>query len=99
MTKTKTSKTKITKTEAEAALAQRGLGTKEQALERRVALDVAKWGEGERDASRRLHQSRSYGLLLNSIAHANVDMIDVELAALAKVILTSADHRVLSQGG
>ena len=39
---------KISKIDAEIALTLRGLGTREQALAKRLDLDVAKWGEGER---------------------------------------------------
>lgn len=90
---------KISKMNAEIALALRGLGTRQEALERRVALDVAKWGAGERDASRRMHNRQSYGLLLNSIAVANVERLDEELMALAAAVMTADDHAELRKGG
>jgi hypothetical protein len=92
-------KTKISKMDAEIALALRGLGTKEQALDRRVDMDVAKWGEGERAASRDMHRRRSYGLLINSIAVADVDHIDEELMSLAAAVMTTADYAELRKGG
>jgi|GEM_PF-4837520 len=91
--------TKLTKADAELALALRGLGTRDAALERRVAIDVAKWGEGEREASRRMHGRRSYGLLINSIAVADVENIDEELMRLAAAVMTADDRAELRKGG
>ena len=90
---------KISKIDAEIALTLRGLGTREQALAKRVDLDVAKWGEGEREASRRLHGRRSHGLLVNSIAVADVNQIDDELMRLAAAVMTADDRAELRKGG
>jgi len=91
--------TTITKAAAEMALTLRGLGTRDAALERRVDIDVAKWGEGEREASRRMHGRTSYGLLLNSIAVADVDDLDEELMRLAAAVMTADDRAELRKGG
>ncbi len=84
---------------AQAELARRGLGTREAALERRVALDVEKWGEAEREASRQLHSRKTYGLLLNSIAVADLDQLDEELMRLAEAVMTPSDRAALRSGG
>jgi hypothetical protein len=75
--------------------------TYEQAIDRLVALDVARWGEGERQASRDLNRANypTIGLAINRLAHYDVDHIDTALAAEAKRLLTDADRRVLRRGG
>ncbi|MFA7295651.1 MAG: hypothetical protein WC211_00525 [Dehalococcoidia bacterium] len=75
------------------------MASREAALEVRVALDVAKWGEAERAASRELHARTSHALLVNAIAVADLDAIDGALVAAAAKIMTSADKRVLRTGG
>lgn len=76
--------------------------TREEAIEAIAELDAKKWGEGEREPSRRLHRGASYGLLLNTLAHRAEYGYgnDVpHLKAAAKAALTSADRDVLRQGG
>ncbi len=90
---------KISKSEAEAQLAQRGLGTRADALAARVAIDTARWGDDERDASIALHGRRSYGLLISSIAVADCCNIDEDLMRLAAAVMTAADRAELSEGG
>lgn len=75
--------------------------TYEEAIERLVELDVAKWGEVERAASRALNQ-RNYstiGRALNRLAHFDVNNIDQTLAAEAERAMTAADRRALRRGG
>jgi hypothetical protein len=43
--------------------------TRDEAVEAIADLDAAKWGESEREPSRRLNRRKSYGLLLNALAH------------------------------
>lgn len=61
-----------------------------------VELDVAKWGEGEREASRALHARTTYGLALNTLACRTNDPT---IAKAAKAALTPADRKVLRNGG
>ncbi len=73
----------------------------EEAVALLVEQDVAKWGESEREASRRLHSRRTYGLALNTLA-ARAELADQpnpELRAAADAALTDDDWRVLRQGG
>jgi len=76
--------------------------TYEDALAELVAQDVARWGEGERAASREQHSKRSYGRLLNELA-ARGELADApgwrELREAAEAMLTDADWRELRQGG
>lgn len=73
--------------------------THQQAIACLVELDVAKWGEAEREASQRLRGRLSHGLALNALAHYDIDHIDDSLAADAQRVMTAADRRVLRQGG
>ena len=78
--------------------------TYEDAIAALVALDVARWGEGERAASERLHRRNSptLGLALNTLAHRpEHDYGDTapDLVAAAKAALTEADRDVLRHGG
>lgn len=75
--------------------------TREQAIDKLVDLDVAKWGEGERAAARRMRvaQCPTVGLALNSLAHYDPLNIDEALAREAKHLLTDADWHTLKQGG
>jgi hypothetical protein len=75
--------------------------TREEAIDRMVELDVAKWGEGERQASRSLRSSQypTVGLALNGLAYFDPANINDGLAAEAKKLLTAADWRVLKRGG
>lgn len=84
---------------------------REEALDALVAQDVARWGEAEREASRRLHGRQTYGLLLNTLyaraalaadAAGRDPEQDPDVVALrdaASKALTDADWRVLRQGG
>jgi hypothetical protein len=75
--------------------------TYEEAIDRLVTLDVARWGEGEREASRRLNRryAPTIGLALNRLAYYDVDNIDEALAKQAEQAMTSADLHALKQGG
>jgi hypothetical protein len=80
--------------------------TYDAAIDALVELDVARWGEGEREASRRLHRSSkpTYGLALNSLAHrAEYDYGDApqaqDLVDAANRALTPEDRHSLGQGG
>ncbi len=77
--------------------------TAAQALDALVELDVAKWGEAEREASRRLHATKSRGLLINSIVHHQSndygDAFDAATKKIAKQQLTADDKAELRKGG
>lgn len=73
--------------------------SREQAIDRLVELDVAKWGEGEREASRRMHGKRSHGRAVNAVAHYDLDNIDQALAAEARALFTEDDLADLRRGG
>lgn len=77
--------------------------TATEALDAMVELDVSKWGETERDASRRMHASKSRGLLINSIVHHQSndygDVFDAATRKIAKQQLTSDDKAELRKGG
>jgi len=73
--------------------------TRDEAIAKLVELDVARWGESEREASKRLHASRSHALALNAVANYDVDNIDADLAKMAKSLMTSADRAYLRTGG
>lgn len=75
--------------------------THDEAIAALVESDVERWGEAERDASRRMHAGTTYGLALNALA-ARAEMAgrpDPALRAAADAALTGADWRVLRQGG
>jgi hypothetical protein len=75
--------------------------TYEQAIDRLVAHDVAKWGESERAASERMNRRNypSLGLAINRLAHLDTNNTDDALAADAKRTLTPEDWHQLRQGG
>lgn len=77
--------------------------TTEAALDALVALDVAKWGEGEREAARKMHSGKSRGLLINSIVHHQGndfgDAFDAATKKTAKQQLTADDLASLRKGG
>jgi hypothetical protein len=66
-----------------------------------VAQDVVRWGESQRDASRRGHAKRTMGLALNELANRAelADAPNKALRAAAKAALSRADHALLRQGG
>lgn len=75
--------------------------TLDAAISALVERDVAKWGEAEREASRRLNR-RNYptlGLALNRLAYYDPDVVDSRLAAQAILAMTHEDVRVLRRGG
>jgi len=73
----------------------RGVGSRDAAFQFRVELDVARWGESSRAASRVLHGSDTHGMLLNGIAVADIDQIDRDLMRAARVLMSVADWREL----
>lgn len=76
--------------------------THAEALEDIAALDAAKWGEEERQPSRDLNRTSSYGLLLNALAHRpeyGYGKDVPHLVAAAKEALTAADKSLLRKGG
>lgn len=77
--------------------------TAAQALDALVELDVAKWGEQEREASRKMHAGKSRGLLINSIVHHQSndygDAFDATTKKIAKMQQTSEDKAELRKGG
>jgi hypothetical protein len=75
--------------------------TREEAIEALIGLDVARWGEGERGASRKMHAPRTFGLALNELANRAelAGHPDSELRAAALAALTDCDWRKLRQGG
>ncbi len=77
--------------------------TAAEALDMLVELDVAKWGEQERAASRRLHETKSRGLRINSIVHHQIngygDAFGAAVKKVAKAQLTSDDVAALRKGG
>jgi hypothetical protein len=75
--------------------------TREAAIAALVEQDVAKWGEGEREASQRMHAHRSLGLALNELWARSVlrDAPDADLKRAAKAALTAVDRAALRQGG
>lgn len=66
-----------------------------------VEQDVAKWGESEREASRRMHSTRTYGLALNTlrVRARDTGTPDPELEAAANKALTRVDRAELRKGG
>lgn len=76
--------------------------TRDEAVAKLVEQDVAKWGEGEREASVRQHSYRTLGLALNELANRAdlwFDAPDAALRKAAKAALTPADKAWLRQGG
>lgn len=75
--------------------------TRDEAVSLLVDMDVARWGEGERDASKRLHRDLSYGLALTEIAN-RAELADKpwpELRKAANKALTGRDWDALHEGG
>lgn len=75
---------------------------REEALAALIELNVAKWGEQEREPTRKNRQNDSYGLLLNSLARRpEYDYGDrvPHLVAAAKKALTARDRAELRKGG
>lgn len=67
--------------------------TREQAIDALVERDVARWGEGERGASRRAHAGRTLGRALNALSYdSHTDTIDETIAAQAQAVMTEADR-------
>lgn len=77
--------------------------TREEALDALAALDAAKWGEAEREPSKKLNGPKSRGLLINSIVHHQIndygDAIDPAAKKVAKQQLTDDDKAELRKGG
>jgi len=73
-------------------------GTPEEALDAIAALDVARWGEAEREPSRREHAHKTYGRLLVTLAHRPEygygDRVP-HLVEAAEAALTPADRKAL----
>jgi hypothetical protein len=90
---------RMTAEEAKRVVVARGLETREKAIDARVDQLVAKWGEPEREASRRLVSNLSHALLVNAIAVHDLDAIDNELMAAAYALMTDADRYRIRQGG
>ena len=75
--------------------------TRDEALEAYAGLMAAKWGEAEGDYARK-NERRTFGLLLNTIAHSEENDFGqrrVDLVAAAKAALTAADWAELRKGG
>lgn len=83
------------------ATVRAALASHEAAFSARVELDVAKWGEAEREASVQMRRAEgmSHGLLVNSIVHDEAsdfgDAVNADLRRAAKKLLTAADHLAL----
>lgn len=75
--------------------------TREEAIAALVEQDAQKWGDTEREASRRLHATRTRGLALNELANRAelAGRPDANLRALADAALTDADRRYLRNSG
>jgi hypothetical protein len=77
--------------------------TAAEALDALVELDVAKWGEQQREASRQMHQGKSRGLRINSLVHHQCndygDAFDAATLKIAKKQLTADDMAELRKGG
>lgn len=69
--------------------------TRQMAVDALVELDVARWGESEREASRRQRQLLTHGLALNALAYYDIDHIDPEVRAQAEAAMTDSDWRRL----
>jgi hypothetical protein len=68
-----------------------------------VDLDVAKWGDSEREASRRHHAGRTVGLAVNELANralfAEMEAQANALRKIAKAHFTAEDLSFLRSGG
>lgn len=77
--------------------------SREDAIAMLVEQDVAKWGEGEREASKRQHAKLTHGLALNSLySRAYLDGREEEAKKyqkMSKAVRTSADEASLRKGG
>jgi hypothetical protein len=75
---------------------------RQEAINALVELDVAKWGEGEREAARQIYCRLSLGLARNALANrADIagDPRAAELRKQADAALTAADWAALRHGG
>ncbi len=93
---------KMTTDKAREILTARGLSTHAQALDAIVELDVQKWGEEEREASRVMRAKQSHALLIVAVAtHAaeETGKVDRVLLNAARAVATSADVAALRVGG
>ncbi len=75
--------------------------TREEAIDRLVEQDVVRWGEGTREASRRMYGKYTLGRALNELANrAELSgQPDPELRKASKAALTSSDWAELRKGG
>lgn len=69
----------------------------EEVIAKLVHHDVVKWGEQERDASKRLRRNNNptLGLALNTLAHLDPENVDHCLADKAKKIMTAKEWKSL----
>jgi hypothetical protein len=85
------------------ALVTSALTSHAAALDALVTLDVARWGEKEREYLRATYQRQSHGLVVNSIVHDPAggygDAVPAPLKKAAKALLTAEDREVLRRGG
>lgn len=85
------------------ALVSSALASHAAAVNALVELDVARWGEKEREYSRSTYQKQSHGLLLNSLVHNPAtnygDAVPAPLKKAAKALQTVEDRAVLRRGG
>lgn len=76
--------------------------TREEAIVAVVESDVAQWGEGEREGSKRMNAKLSLGLALNTLA-SRAELARApeakELRKAANAALTKEDRKVLRTGG
>lgn len=79
--------------------------SRDEAIRRLIALDVARWGESERTASQRMHGDRSHGLAVNALGakltlseDAAEQALGAQLLREAKAILTPEDCATLRNG-
>lgn len=75
--------------------------TRQEAIDQLIEQDVQRWGEGEREASRRRHSSRSLGRALSELANRAelAGNPGSSLRAQANAALTDADWADLAEGG
>ncbi len=75
--------------------------TRAAAIQTLVDQDVTRWGEQERSASERIHQTSTFGLALNALASRAQIAGEPYTAMLeaAKATLTATDMCALRNGG
>lgn len=66
--------------------------TRDQAIARLIAMDVARWGEEEREASIDRRGRLCHALALNALAYYDMDSIDERLAVEARRVLRQHDR-------